>query len=238
MPSNKIDEIARAITGGRSRQAEALCRSELSSQPDDENLLLLLAMSVHHQGRVQEATAAYATLTRLWPESSVHWSNYGTVLVDAGAREEARQAYLKAIQLDPRNLPTRTQLGSLLIVMHEYVEARKVLLDTLALDPDSALIRIPAARACALCQDLDGAAALLKRWRFWTPLHDDPLQLELAQVLIMQNDVTSAAEVLEDLVGRNSGQPEVVLLLASVYERLNRLADSEAILPEISRISG
>ncbi|MEO8779354.1 MAG: sulfotransferase [Rhodanobacter sp.] len=237
MPSNKIDEIAHAITSGRGHQAEMLCRSELISQPDDENLLLLLAMSVHHQGRLHEAVAAYAKLTRLWPESSVHWNNYGIVLADAGARDEARQAYLRAIALDPGNLPTRTQLGGLLMAMHEYAEARKVLLDTLVFDPDSPLIRIPAARACALCQDINGAVALLKPWRYWTPLHDDALQLELAQVLIMRNDVPAAAEVLEELLGRNAGQPDVMLLLASVYERLNRLTDAQAMLPGISRMS-
>lgn len=237
MIPNKIPEIAGAITAGRGQHAELLCRSELTNQPADEDLLLLLAMSLQCQGRLHETVAAYAKLTQLWPDKSIHWNNYGVALADAGADEEARHAYLKAVKLDPDNVPARTQLGVLLIAMHEYVEARKVLLDALVFDPDSPHIRIPAARACSLCQDVDGAAELLKRWRFWTPLHDDALQLELAQVLIMRNDVPAAAEVLEDLVARSPGQPKDLLLLASVYERLNRLRDAEAMLPEISRLS-
>lgn len=237
MISNKIAEIAGAITAGNGQHAELLCRSALTRQPADEDLVLLLAMSIQCQGRLHEAVAAYAKLVQLWPEKSIHWNNYGVALADAGMYEEARRAYLKAVMLDPDNVSARTQLGALLITMHEYVEARKVLLNTLAFDPDSPLIRIPAARACSLCQDIDGAAELLKRWRFWTPLHDDALQLELAQVLTMQNDVPAAAEVLDDLVARSSAQPKVLLLLASVYERLNRLPDAEAMLSEISRMS-
>ncbi|WP_449422058.1 hypothetical protein [Rhodanobacter lindaniclasticus] len=80
----------------------------------------------------------------------------------------------------------------------------------------SALVRLRAARACCHCQDTDRAGALLKPWRSWTPMSDEALQLDLAQVLVLHGDMPAAAEVLEHLLlHRTREQPEAVLLLAS-----------------------
>jgi tetratricopeptide (TPR) repeat protein len=66
-------------------------------------------------------------------------------------------------------------------------------------------------------------------------LQNDALQLELAQVLTLRNDVPEAALVLEDLITRQPGNPDVRLLLATIYERFNRLDDAEAMALPVSR---
>lgn len=236
--SNAIADIANAINDGDGCRAEALCRTGLSGQPVNEDLLLLLAMSLHHQGRLPEAVEVYGRLAEIIPQSSLHWNNYGAALLDAGQPQAAQDALLKAIELDPGNVSPRIQLGDLLLGLRQYVEARKVLLDAFALERASPLIRLRAARACCHCQDTDRAAALLKPWRSWTPMNDEALQLDLAQVLALRGDMPDAAEVLEDLLlHRKRDQPETVLLLASVYERLNRLQEAEVLEPSISRWS-
>lgn len=235
MNSNTIPRIANAINAGQPLHAEQLCRAALLESPRDENLLLLLAMSLHSQHRLPEARSIYAKLTRLFPTSSVHWNNYATVLVDAGAQEKAQAAYSKAIQLDPDDPVPKGQLGLLLIERHDYLAARNVLLDAVALDRESPQALIHAARACCLCQDFEGAGDLLKPWRHWLPLNNDGLQLDLAQVLTLRNDVPEAAELLEDLVARRPDHVEERLLLASIYERFNRLADAEALVSPVVR---
>ena len=230
MLSNTLSAIASAIHAGNGQHAEQLCREGLVDHPSEENLLLLLAMSLQRQGRPQEAVEGYAQLIQLFPESSLHWTNYGTALTEAGSLHEAHQAYCKAIELDCANILPRTQLGALLMSMHQYMAARHVLLDALVLDEESPFIRISAARACCLCQDFDRATELVDCWQFWTPLNDDLLQLELAQVLTLKNDVPAAAELLEDLANRSLGEPKILLLLASAYERLNRIFDAQALL--------
>jgi Flp pilus assembly protein TadD len=237
--NNLIPQVAAALNAGQPRQAEQLCRAALLEQPRDENFLLLLAMSLQAQQRLPEALPVYAELTRICPTSSVHWNNYATVLVDAGMPDEAQAAYAKAIQMDPRNLLPRNQLGLLLIERRDYLSARNVLLDAFALDQESPEIRINAARACCLCQDDDGAIRLLRPWRSWQPMHNDELQVSLAQVLTLKNDVPAAAELLEDVLARQSGHLDVRLLLANLYERLNRLADAEAtVLPVVAMGAG
>ena len=237
MNAHTVSQIAAAINAGHPARAEQLCRQALPEFPQDEDLLLLLAMSLHAQQQLPAARSIYAELTRLAPASSLHWNNYATVLVDAGAPEEAQAAYAKAIQLDPTNPLPKSQLGLLLIEQHDYLAARDVLLDLVALDQESAQARIQAARACCLSQDIRGAGDLLKPWRRWLPLHDDELQLELAQVLTLRNDVPAAAEVLEDLIARRPAHPKARLLLASVYERFNRLADAEAMVSPVVRMA-
>ncbi len=231
---NLIPQVVAALNAGEPLRAEQLCRAALLEQPGDENLLLLLALSLQSQQRLPEALSIYAELTRLFPTSSVHWSNYGTVLAEAGALDDAQAAYSKAIELDAKNAMPKIHQGRLMIERREYLTARDILLDAVALDPQSVLARIHAARACCLCQDVEGARDLLKPWRNWFPLNDDALQLELAQVLTLRNDVPEAALVLEDLIVRQPGNPDVRLLLASIYERFNRLEDAEAMALPVS----
>ena len=187
----------------------------------------LLALSLHFQGRLAEALAAYARLTELQPECSAYWCNYGTALLESGVTPEAERAYATAIRLDRDNLMPKVQLGLLLLARKDYLAARETLLDAFELDKSSPLTRIHAANACCLCQDFHGAMDLLKPWRTWLPLESEPLQLELAKLLQLMGDTPSSVVLLENLIARNPSHLEARLLLAKVYERTNELARSE-----------
>lgn len=218
--------IAAAMQAGNHPQVEQLCRAALADHPQDENLLLLLAISLQCQQRHAEAVPVYALLTQLYPASALHWHNYGSALLEAGARDEAARAYASAIERDPNDIRPKIQLGLLRIQQQDYLGARDVLLDACDVGGALPVARIHAAKACTLCQDFHGADDLLRGWRAWLPLHDDPLQFELAKLLLLMSDAPSTAALLEDLVARDPTQLEAGLLLAYVYERLNRLDDA------------
>jgi len=234
MNSNAISQIGAAINAGQLAHAEQLCRRELVASPRNEDLLLMLAISLQLQQRPAEALPVYQELTQLQPGSSIHWNNYATALVEVGSRREGAAAYARAIELDPGNALPKSQLGLLLIQLREYLGARDVLLDVVQLEPDSLQARVDAARACCHCQDVEGASDLLRHWRRWVPFNNDQLQLELAQVLTLKNDVPETVELLEDLLARWPDHHDVRLLLASHYERLNRLEDAESLLEPIT----
>ncbi|WP_430387380.1 sulfotransferase [Dyella sp. 20L07] len=238
MTPNTVPSIVAAINAGQIQRAEELCRMALLEQPHDENLLVLLAMSLQLQQRLPEALPIHELLTRLYPASSVHWGNYGMVLAQLGAPAEAEKAYSIAIHSDKNNLVPRVRLGLLLLERREHLTARNVLLDAVALDRSSAWARIHAARACCICQDFAGAQDLLKPWRSWLPLNNDGLQLELAQVMALRGDVPEAAELLEDFITRQPGHLESKLLLATVYERFNRLDDAKAMADAVAGMGG
>jgi tetratricopeptide (TPR) repeat protein len=237
MPSQSVDLITSALNAGDSLGAEQLCRAALVATPGEENLLFLLAMSLRMQQRMPEAVAVHAELTRLFPMSSLHWANYGAILLKVGLQDEALNALSKSIQTDPGNSAPKIHWGLWLIEQREYLAARNMLLDAFELDRESPIIRIHAARACCLVQDFEGAGQLLRPWRGWLPLNNDGLLLELAQVLAQRGDVPEAAELLEDLLVRRSDHTEARLLLATIYERFNRLEEAEAMASPVVQIS-
>jgi hypothetical protein len=114
--------------------------------------------------------------------------------------------------------------------------ARDNLLRAFGKAPGSPVIRIDAARACAACRDYR-ADSLLQPWRTWSPL-DDALQFDLASLFAQLGEVEEALELLEDLVQRAASGRDAQLLLAAMYERVNRLDDAESLLNAIEAGSG
>ncbi|MET3652883.1 sulfotransferase [Dyella japonica] len=229
-------QIAAALQAGEPGRAEQLSRAALIESPQDENLLFLLAISLHFQERAQEALPIYEELTRLQPGSSEYWNNYATALVGAGELDAALAAYSRALELNPDNTLARSQMGTTLMQKRDYLAARDLLLDAVEKQPESLRLRVDAARACCFSQDYEGASDLLRHWRHSVPLNDDQLQLELAQVLIQNNEIPDATDLLEDLFDRLPGHPEVRLQLAHMYERRNRLDDAAAMVSPLMQV--
>ena len=228
-----FEAISAAISAGNFPHVERLCRASLLDQPQREELLLFLAISLQRQNRGAEAVEAYARLTQVFPQNAIHWSNYATALREAGLLDEAEKAYAEAIRLDPRSVAPHVNLGLLLIQRGDYLDAREKLLDAVELNPQLPMARIHAASACSLCQDFHRAEQLLKPWRQWLPLNDDALQVELSYQLTLLSDGIGAQFLLEDLVRRDPGNAEARTRLAALYERINRLVDAEALMRSI-----
>lgn len=220
--------IAAALQAGRAHDAETLCRMQLAAQPQDESLLLLLAMSLHLQGKVDQAAPVYRRLTELVPASSVNWANYANALRELGDLGLARQAYLTALEHAPNDIELLISLGLLQMQERDFVAARGTLIKAHAIDPTSARARIYAARACSESRDYR-ADDLLLPWREWLPLEED-LQYELATLQLTLGHAYNALELLEDLVRRAPSNIQAALQRANVYERLNRPDDAQAAL--------
>lgn len=230
--SSSSQPVLAALQQGRPVDAESLCRAALASRPDDTDLLFLLALALHQQHRVDEALEPYARLTAMVPQSSVHWGNYATALRDAGHPEDAAKAYATALRLSPDNVDQWINLGLLQLQQQEFVAARDSLLTAVELNPQSPVARIQAARACSICRDYR-ADELIRPWRDWVPL-DDPLQLDLADLHLVLGDANTAQILLEDLLSRTPQHLPATLLLAAVYERMNRIDAAQSLLDRIA----
>ncbi|HEX5305886.1 MAG TPA: sulfotransferase [Dyella sp.] len=228
-----INDILSALQSGRLADAERLSRTALMERPDDADLLLFLAIALQQQGRLSEALELYQTLARAHPDDSIHWGNYATALREAGRRQEAEAAYRQSIALAPDNLEQLANLGLLQLEQKDFPAARDTFLRAHALDPASPAMRIHAARACSACRD-SRAEELIRPWRSWTTL-DDPLQLELADLQLVLGEANIARVLLEELLTRTPGHLPAQLLLAAVYERINDLDASTALLDRVER---
>lgn len=230
-----LDSIVAALESGNPLSAERLCRTQLQESPEAADVEVLLALSLWRQGNRDGALEIYAKLTRLHPEQSIHWQNYATALRQVSDLEAAERASEMAVRLAPDDAELLELHGLLQMQRGKPAEARNTLLRAFGKSPDSPSIRIHAAQACSACRDYR-AEELIKPWREWLPL-EEGLQLELAGVQIQQGEAISALEVLEDLLRRAPTNVSAQLSLASVYERVNRLSDAEAMLQSIDTSS-
>ena len=231
MIETTIQSIVTAMHAGDLVEAEHLCRESLDCTPNDSDVLLMLALCVQQQGRHDEAVAIYAQLTRLNPDSSLHWKNYIAVLSTSADLAVAEQACRDALAVAPDDPDLLDKLGVIQLRRRNPIGARDTLLRAFGKAPTSPEIRIHAARACVECRDYR-SDDLTRPWQEWLPL-EDSLQYELADLKIQSGDAPAALELLEDLVRRQPSDLPARLLLAYVYERVNRLQDAEALLDDI-----
>lgn len=226
-----IQSIIAAIQSGDSIEAESLCHRELQKRPDAPEVLTLLGLSLQHQGKQMAAVSEYQRLTSLYPDEAMHWRNYATALRMAGDPAAAEPAAQAAVRLMPDDPELLDQLGMLQLQLGRPLQARDTLLRAFGKAPESPVIRIDAARACSECRD-HRAEDLVRPWREWLPM-DDALQYDLAFLFVQLGEAGSALELLEGLVQRSPSHGDAKLLLASVYERVNRLHDADSLLQRI-----
>lgn len=229
-------DIVSALQSGNLPVAESLCRERLRSQPRNEDLLVLLALCLHHQGRAAEAVEVHQELTIIFPQSSLHWGNLATAMRSASRISEAIEAVRRGLALAPNDPELLDTFGTLQLQQREYLGAREALFKAHAIKPDSAEIAIHAAQACIACRDYR-ADELIQSWRNWLPLDDGP-QMDLAHTLLTLGDATAALELLENLVHRTPSHLPALALLTSVYERVNRVDDARSLLQQIRASHG
>lgn len=232
MTSPFVDAIIAALQSDDARKAERLSREYLQHDPDSPDGLVLLAVSLWRMDDRPGSLEIYARLTRKHPDDVMHWRNYANALRQAGDLEEAEVASANAVRLAPDDAEWLELHGLLQLELSKPYEARDSLLGAFGKSPDSPAIRIHAAQACLACRDWR-AEHLIQPWRTWVPL-EESLQSELAEVLVLMGEAEYAVELLEDLAHRLPAEWRVWLRLAGLYERVNRIAEAEALLAAIS----
>lgn len=232
-----IDAINDALQQGQPREAERLTRDFLARVPDHEDGLVLLGLCLQEQGRSAEAAEPYRLLTRMQPQSAMHWNNLGTVLRSAGQMREAEDAYRRALELDPRYYTALMNLGYLYLQRGIFPQARDCFLDAHRLDPASPEARIYAAQMGFALDNRDLAERLIEPWRSWTGLSED-LALELAILMTQFGDAEQGRLIFERLLAENPHNLRAIAHLAMMFERVNRLDEARAMLARLPAPDG
>lgn len=227
-----IHAINDALGRGRPQDAERLTRDFLRRSPADPDGLILLGLCLREQERWTEAIGPFSQLTRMQPQSALHWNNLGSVLRSAGQMREAENAYRRAIELDPDYYTALMNLGYLYLQRGIYPQARDCFLDAHRLDPDSAEARIYSAQMCFALDDRNIAERLIEPWRAWTDLSDD-LSLELAILMTQFGDSAQGKLIFERLLADNPHNLRAIAHLAMMFERVNRLDEARAMLARL-----
>jgi len=226
-----INDIVQAIQQGRLPQAEQWARQYLEGAPADETALVLLGMSEQLQGKLGEAERTLNELTRLHPDSSLHWNNLGSVLREAGRGEQAERAYRRALELDGRNANALENLGLLYYDRGDFAAARFCLLGASELDPGSVMARLYGAHACCECTDMVNAERLVASWWQWQL--DIDHQLLLADVMVRIGHPETCETILLRALQQAPDNARARVRLVLHHERMNRLDAARALLAQL-----
>jgi len=108
---------------GHFRQAEQLFRRLLQQDPTNWQFALMLGLSRHSQGDVDEGFKWVKRSVELGDgQPSTHYY-YGRLFTDAGNPASAREQFAQAIALDPNHVEARTGMGLLSLMAGDYKRA-------------------------------------------------------------------------------------------------------------------
>ncbi|HSX59301.1 MAG TPA: sulfotransferase [Tahibacter sp.] len=221
-----------ALQSGNLAEAERISRLLIARQPHDEGALLLLAMSLDAQTRLDEAASMFQQLTTLYPQRAEHWLNLGYLERSRSNIGPARQALERAIAIDPQQAEALRELGLLETAAGLSQAAARNLTAALALLPDDPLLRAQAARACQRAGRNDESIALVQGWQQWTRGNPEALA-DAAWTAMESGDLQTADEALAFAEHRSPNNAGVIAKRAAFFERTNRLDEARALLARV-----
>jgi protein O-GlcNAc transferase len=136
----KLFEQARALKQqGRMGEAKAACQDLLAGQPDDVEVLLLLAEIGVALGERDPAIQQYSRVIELRPEQPLAYYKRANLLKDRGELEGALGDYDRAVTLDPRYAYALCNRGFVLSRLNRLEAALDSYDRAIAVTPDDAL---------------------------------------------------------------------------------------------------
>jgi len=130
-------DVGRALhLAGRLREAEAIYRRVLHSEPGNVQALHLLWAALSQQGDFPAALEAITAAVRYRPSDAALWHSLGTALTNVGRMNEAEGAYRQALGHRPDFAEAHFSLGHLLERNERLAEAEPSLRQAVRLAPD------------------------------------------------------------------------------------------------------
>ena len=127
---------------GDHKSAEKAFKVMLEKAPNDPDALHLLGLSLHAQGRLEEAAEKIASAITLLPGQAMFHTHAGVVAVALGDLASGTKHYQTAIECDPEYVDAYSNFGVLLDLSGQCEEALVVLNQGLAHDEQSVNILV------------------------------------------------------------------------------------------------
>ena len=227
------DELFSALGEGRYMDAEHLARTRISIDDRDQVAWVVLGLGLRGLGRREEVLPCFECALANRDGEGWMWSNYGTVLREAGYLQESRDAYLQALEREPENPEYSVNLGYLFIELGFVAKARDFLAQALRLAPDLYGVRIHCARMYIECGEDAAAKAVLHGWPKWFGVLGGELRVELASELLRLGQQEAGESLLRSLLDDPASGAIARARLAASLERLNRVDEAESIAAEL-----
>lgn len=136
----QIERVRFLLSRGRYERAEAEVRSALMYDPHDPETLLLLALVLSHQDRVEEALEPAQQAVSLDPFMVYARYILSTILYRLGRLEESDRALNEALRLDPEDVTLLAALAARQIARQELDAALETAERGLNVDPQKGVL--------------------------------------------------------------------------------------------------
>jgi Flp pilus assembly protein TadD len=235
-PPQNVDSLIHSALAlfrdGEPVLAETACRRALLLDPAHPKALSVLGLILHSSSRFGEAEEAFATLTRLEPQSANHWMNLGTARRGLANLEGALRAYTRAAELGATSADFYYNVGLTHLDRHDYEAARAVLKRAVELAPTDATIRFEYAKACYESLQTEEAVAALEGWENLEGLGPE-LVANIGQRLMNLGESAQAESAVRQLAQARDLDPRAALTLAQIFERTNRLGEARTLVDRL-----
>jgi len=226
-----IDELHALGYLGSADAGSATDVPEPSLLPDpkdkiEEQNLLHTAMMASEDGKPDKARAALEKVLQMDERSVLALSQLGRL--EKTSRNYAKAAgYLRrAHEARPDDANAAFEYGRALELSGDLPGAREALQASLKLNPNQFAARLTLGRVYLSLNDPKAAEDQLEAAVLSQPGSAEA-QIGLAKALIRQKKYADAVELLEQIAGASSNDPEVFQLLSKAYAGLGRQQDAE-----------
>jgi tetratricopeptide (TPR) repeat protein len=203
-----------ALVGGLPRPAGG---QEPAAATEDLGALLLQAVTLHQQGRLEDAAVAYEKVLRSAPDAWRVRSNLGAAYVGLGRYGDAIDQYRRALAEGGEDAAIRRNLALALFKAGRWAEAEESARQLVDAQPANRDARLLLAECSLRLGQNDRVVELL------TPLAggDDTAVAKLLGMALLGLDRVKEAQVVLDPVFREGSPESHVMLAAMEVERMN-----------------
>ena len=190
-----------------------------------------LAALALQSGDVKSATEGFTRAVQLDDTNAAAHLGLAAIALLAGDAEGALRSATRAVALEPKNAQAHLACGRAHLHAGDHVSAESSLVEAKRIDASNAAIHLELARLYAARNELDQAE---REWRETLSLDSRNVEaaLELSASLLSQEKFLDARYVLQDMIARAPGTPQLYLSLALA---LDASGDPETAKLEMTR---
>ena len=107
-----LQRVRQSIEKGQYEQAQQHLSDFMSHHPEDVQARFLQGVLLTHEGRIQQATTVFKTLTQEYPSLPESYNNLAVLYAAQGRYEEARDVLLAALNTHPSYARVHENLGN------------------------------------------------------------------------------------------------------------------------------
>lgn len=177
--------------------------------------LLRDGAELHLAGKMEEAEKKYREALEINESNAVAHNNLGFLFAQLERFDEAKQEYFRAIEINPEYSTAYTNLGLTYLMMQQWDETEYYLLKAVSFDKNDFHANESLAKLYMLKGDAANSEIFWKRCYNIKPKSSQ--LIDLAHVLITQQKLDEAMDVLKNALPDEEENPRLYAMLGIIY---------------------